>query len=415
MTYPPFERLDWKDFERLCADLLDAEGFVIESEPFVDRMGTDIIAVEVFRSHDPNREKRKRWRVQCKHYSGSGKNLGRKEVEESLFNYAANRALDDGLLFMVDTDYTEAAKEVVDRFISHNAGTEVMLWNRRQLATRLERHSHLLVRYNLPMPEVNYLSALSSLKQLGPVKTLFVSDQSAMAHNMTSGLRASGFDLTFLPFWNYTDQTRLNLNAHTALVDSYRLVICFLGDSFGMPLPPTLVETIIRSHRNGASLLLFPFFAWSLNRGLYSTLNDLIPVRLQDPAKAPSDFAIKRIAGAYRHGDFRWLLAFDSFAEDQYAEFDATDGQQPFTKGIEGLFGLSHSFEYLTAKKGSRVVWEDTTGNPFVVVSDANRGRICYLNTCGHSCMTLIPVSSPLEVAPQFGMLLANVIRWLLE
>jgi len=141
MTYPPFEKLDWKDFERLCTDLLEAEEFIIESEPFVDRMGADIVAVEIYRSHDPSRDFRRRWRVQCKHYAGSGTRLGRKEVEESLYNYAAVKGPGDGLLIMVDTDYTEPAKEVVDEYTSRNPGTEVMLWNRRQLATRLERHS----------------------------------------------------------------------------------------------------------------------------------------------------------------------------------------------------------------------------------------------------------------------------------
>src|SRR5439155_20358856 len=189
---------------------------------------------------------------------------------------------------------------------------------------------------------------------------------------------------------------RLDLNAQTALVDDYGLVVCFLGDSFGLQLPSKLIETIIQSHNRGAALLLFPFLAWSLNRGLYSELSHLIPVRLQDPAKAPFDFAVSRIAGAYRHGDFRWLLTFDSFAEDQYAEFDPTNGEAPFINGVTNLFGLTHSFEYLIAKKESKVVWEDTTGNPFVVINENDGARICYLNTCGHSCMTLVSISSPL-------------------
>src|SRR6185369_12516816 len=108
MTFPSYERLDWKNFERLCADLLEAEGFIIESEPFVDRKGADLIAVEIYQSHEPTRQVRKRWRVQCKHYAGSGRNLGRKEIEEALFNYGANRGPDDGLFLIVDTDYTES-------------------------------------------------------------------------------------------------------------------------------------------------------------------------------------------------------------------------------------------------------------------------------------------------------------------
>jgi hypothetical protein len=130
MPFPNFNSLqDWKDFERLCADLLNAEGFIIESEPFVDRTGGDIIATEEYRSHVPNRVIRIKWRVQCKHYARSGKNLGRKEVEETLHSYAVARGPDEGLFIIIDTDYTEAAKEVIDKYINQNPDARVTLWN----------------------------------------------------------------------------------------------------------------------------------------------------------------------------------------------------------------------------------------------------------------------------------------------
>ena len=415
MANSAFEKLDWKDFERLCADLLAAEKFIIESEPFVDRTGADIIATEIYQSHDPNRKKHIRFRVQCKHYAGSGNNLGRKEVEESLYNFIANKGPSDGLLFMVDTDYTEAAKEVIDKYISLNPGVEISLWNQRHLVTLLERHPHLLLRYNLPLAKVDYLSILSSLKYVSPIRTLLISDQSAMAHNLTAALRAAGFDITFLPFWNYTDITRMELSRNSVLADDFRLVICFLGDSFIFPLPPGLLEVVERCYEKGAALLLFPFLAWSVNRGLYSSIQEIIPVKLQDPTTTPLELTIERIAGSYRRGDFRWMLSFDSFAEDQYTEFDPADGRPPFTNGIEARFGLAHSFEYLTLKKGAELVWADTTGNPMVIVSETESSRVCYLNTCGHSCMTPIAISSPLEAVPQFGHLLKNVLEWLIE
>jgi len=415
MTFPSYERLDWKNFERLCADLLEAEGFIIESEPFVDRKGADLIAVEIYQSHEPTRQVRKRWRVQCKHYAGSGRNLGRKEIEEALFNYGANRGPDDGLFLIVDTDYTESAKETVDQYTTINPGAIVTIWNQRQLTTRLERHPHLLARYNLPIADVDYLSAISSLKRFGNVRTLLISDQSPLAHNLTSGLRAAGFDLTFLPFWNYTDLVRMELSRSAVLLKDYRLVICFLGDSFGFPLPSGLIEIILRCHNNGAALLLFPFLAWSINRGLYSQLEKIIPVELQDPTTSPFGFTVDMVAGSYRHGDFRWLLAFDSFAEDQYVEFDPAEGHLPFCEGINSRFGISHSFEYLTVRKTAELVWADTTGNPLIVINHSEGKKVCYLNTCGHSCMNLIPISSPLEVTPQFGVLVRNVLEWLLD
>lgn len=272
-----------------------------------------------------------------------------------------------------------------------------------------------MARYNLPITEVDYLSTLSSLKNFGDVQTLLISDQSHLAHNLTSGLRAAGFDLTFLPFWNYTDMVRMELNRSVVLSKDYGLVICFLGDSFGFPLPSGLIDIILRCHDNGAGLLLFPFLAWSINRGLYTDLDKIIPVALQDTTRAGSGLTVQRVAGSYRHGDFRWFLAFDSFAEDQYVEFDPAEAQPAFCEGINSRFGISHSFEYLTVRKPGEVVWADTTGNPLIVIRDSDGKKVCYLNTCGHSCMNLIPISSPLEVTRQFGSLVRNVLKWLLD
>ena len=411
-----FDNLDWKQFERLCADILAAEGFIIESEPFVDRTGVDITAFEVYRSHhDPNRQIQIRWRVQCKHYAGSGTNLGRKEVEESLYSFSVNRGPKDGLLFMVDTDYTEAAKEVIDRFIDRNPGVLITVWNQRQLAARLERHPHLCLRYDLPVTKADYLTILSGLTRFGSIRTLFISDQSALAHNLVSALRVAGFDITFLPFWNYADETRMELHRKSVLEHDFELIICFLGDSFGFALPSSLLETIERQHDSGTGLLFFPFLAWSLNRGLYSSLERLMPVELQDPTTSPLEPTIKRISESYRRGDFRWMLSFDSFAEDQYTEFDPTEGHSPFNDGIKSRFGISHSFEYLTVKKSAKLVWGDTTGNPMVVINESKSSKVCYLNTCGHSCMLPTAISSPLEAVPQFAYLLKNILEWLLD
>src|SRR5262249_16217676 len=154
------------------------------------------------------------------------------------------------------------------------------------------------------------ISVLASLKRFAPVRTLVISDQSVMAHNLTSGLRAAGFDITFLPFWNYQELTRMELIQKSVLTDHFRLIICFLGDSFGLPLPDTLLNVIERSYKKGGSLLLFPFLAWALNRGLYPSLEQVIPVRLQEPTAYYEDIALERIMGDYRRGDFRWLLDF---------------------------------------------------------------------------------------------------------
>lgn len=46
---------NWKQFERFAADLLQAEGFSILSEPYVDRDGADFFALEQYKSHASDR------------------------------------------------------------------------------------------------------------------------------------------------------------------------------------------------------------------------------------------------------------------------------------------------------------------------------------------------------------------------
>jgi hypothetical protein len=94
-------------------------------------------------------------------------------------------------------------------------------------------------------------------------------DQSALAHNLVSALRVAGFDITFLPFWNYADETRMELHRKSVLEDDFELIICFLGDSFGFALPSSLLETIERQHDSGTGLLFFPFGMVSQSRTIF--------------------------------------------------------------------------------------------------------------------------------------------------
>lgn len=406
---------DWKQFERLCADLLESEGFIVESEPGVDRSGTDIRATEEYRSHDPSRVIRVRWRVQCKHFAPSARNLGRKDVEESLYAFEATRAPDEGLFLIVSTDYTEAAKEVLDRYLVLHPSSKITVWNARQILAKLDRHPQLLQRYGITRVESNYVAAISPLSRFAPCKVLLLSDQSVLAHNLASALRYAGFEVVFLPFWNYQDPLRLELTLGVFKDTSFQLIVSFLGDSFGLPMPNRLTDFILQSHRKGASLLLFPFLAWSMHRGLYPELVATCPVELLDPTESGSSLDAKQILGEFRRGDFRWSLEFDSFAEDWYVELDAQKTDHPFTDGIEGRLGLSHSFEYLRLRPNAVLAWADTAGNPFVVTKESDAAKICYVNTCCHSCMSPIAVSSPLEVSIEFAVLMRNVLDWLLD
>ena len=403
---------NWKDFERLCADLLEAEGHRIEAEPSVDRSGTDLTTTQEYQSHNGD-SIRLTWHVQCKHYASSGKPLGRKEAEEILCQYQARRKAGDGLLVMVDTDYSEEVKNVIDIFLANHPDARIEIWSQRQLRARIERHPHILARYRLNMQDTEYISIFTDLKQQKEMSALVISDQSALAHHLTSVLRSLALDVTFLPFWNYQQFTRFALMLSN-LRGKYDLVVVFLGDSFGLPMPNPLVNMIRAQHDAGASVLLFPFVAWSMHRGEYPKLDPVVPVRLVDPS-AGEPLSLQRIAGEFRRGDFRWLLAFDSFAEDHYVELDPGDGIAPFIHGIDSRFGVSHSFEYLSLTEHGRCAWADTAGNPIVVVQDYGPGRVCYLNTCCHSCMTVVPVTSPLEASRPFAFLFRNIVAWLIK
>lgn len=403
---------DWKQFERLAADLLTAEGLTIDSEPSLDRTGTDFKASEEFRSHSGSAI-RVRWRVQCKHYAQSGKNLNRSEAVEILNLFRNTSAPDEGLYIVTSTDYTEEAKRVFDDYSARQPGIRIMLWNRRQLISRLERHPELVRRYGLELHKVDYLSVLAPLQRYAPLGVLLISDQSVLAHDVAEALRLIGCRLVFLPFWNYLDAGRLALLDHTVLQDKFDLVVCFLGDSFSLPLPTSLVDRIVQLHIHGSSVLFFPFVAWSMRRGLYPGLRGVSPVELLDPTKAKEQVTSARLLGEHRKGDFRWLLSFDSFAEDQYMELAVDGAEEGFSIGLSAKFGISHSFEYLRPADGAKVQVTDTAGNPLVVTRETTNGRVCYLNTCCHSCLSPVPISSPLAASTDFSILFRNILVWL--
>lgn len=402
---------NWKDFERLCADLLDCEGYRILSEPYVDRTGTDLLVSKEYKAHDGD-SVRVNWRVQCKHFAVSGNSFGRKDAEEAVNAYQATRGSGEGLLLVVDTDYSEEAQNVINKFSLQHPDARVDLWNQRQLRAKLDRHPHLLARYGIGAPRPDLFTPFQSLDRIRGKSVLMISDQSAFAHDLTLVFRSLSCEITFLPFWNYGWSSRNDL-----LVDNlschFDLVALFLGDSFGVPVPISLQDILAHAYSEGTPVLLFPFVAWSIHRGSYQLLQQLVPVRLLEPLEVRARFG-ERAAGSRRKGDYRYFLVSDSFAEDQYVELDPNNGVAPFTNQIDSRFGISHSYEYLDAVADAQCAWADTTGNPVVVVNDKGPARVCYLNTCCHSCMTTIPITSPLQTSPHFIMLVRNALEWLL-
>lgn len=280
---------------------------------------------------------------------------------------------------------------------------------------RLERHPEILRRYGLSLAAANYLDLLSSIKEYSSTDILLISDQSALAHNLASVFRSTGFTLHILPFWNYEEIDKMTLFKNSFLTDELGLIVLFLGDSFVRPLPDELVDLLSRACAQGASFLLFPFLAWSMKRKLYSALSPVVPVEVIEPSGSLTDREDEMFLGEYRKGDFRWLLAADTFAEDRYMELDPSKGSKGFTAGIDGKFGFSHSFEFLQSVEGAEVELADTTGNPFVITKKLQRSRICYINSCCHCCMSTVPVVSPLETSESFAILMRNSLAWLLK
>jgi hypothetical protein len=152
-----------------------------------------------------------------------------------------------------------------------------------------------------------------------------------------------------------------------------------------------------------------------MKQGLYPEFSELSPVELMDPTSAKEQIAAARLLGKHRKGDFRWLLAFDSFAEDQYMELSATGGVGDFSCGLSAKFGIAHSFEFLRPVNGAKVMFTDTAGNPLIVTKEYSNKRVCYVNTCCHSCLSPVPISSPLSASVDFAVLFRNVLAWLLK
>ena len=352
---------DWKAFERLTSDLLEAEGFRIVSEPSVDRSGVDILAEEVLASHS-GATQIVRWFVQCKHYAESGKSIGRKEVEEIL--YCFNPRPEGGLLIVIDTDVGEEADRVIKNY-SQGKGQDrlIKVWNRRELENRLVRHPILLKKYRLGKRESPVRITAFEGADLRSKKILIVSDSSAFSYQLFSLLNDFCETVHLITVWQYQSAGRSQLLFDDLLELKHDLVILFLGDSFAFPLPDGLRQKLIRTAKSGGSLLMFPFLAWALAQGFYPELESIVPVRLAaEPRRDQLWLKSSRIISS---GDLS-ALNDESFIENQYVTVAAT-GRHSILTGLPKDFGFIHSFEFVELKEDASPVLSDTMGNPILV------------------------------------------------
>lgn len=400
---------DWKTFERFCTDVLEKEGFKIISEPYIDRSGADILVDETIRSHS-GLSHTIQWFVQCKHYSGSGKNLTRQEIEKILYAFDARK--EGGLLIITDTDISEEALHVLDNYsYKPNAKQFIKYWNRRELENRSLRHPDILRKYELVAGPISIpIYPFDNVNLIGK-SILIISDTSAFSSQLFTSLNRSNVKVQLITLWQYFEPIRCNLLLSDILSDKFDLIIFFLGDSFGFPIPEQLVTKILDNTKSGeGGLILFPFFAWALHQGAYSSLSSLLPVKLVDNFLAEKLwFKSSRIFSA---GDINWLNP-EAFIENQFVEIDVK-GEHTLLYGLEGKFGITHSFEFLDVKKDAKCILRDDLGTPFLILNESYSSPIVYINSCTHNCLTRTPILSPFEVSDMYQKIIVKSVMWCL-
>jgi hypothetical protein len=404
-----FSRItDWKTFERLTADLLEVEGFRILREPAVDRSGMDILAEETILSHS-GFSHTVRWFVQCKHYAGSGRNLARKELEQILYGFDVRS--EEGLLIVIDSDITAEGYRVMEQYARRSTAKRLIkVWNQRELENRLLRHPTLAKKYGVSTGTL--LASLTPFDgiELQETKILIVSDTSPFAYQLFTSINRFNPNVQMITVWQYGESQRVEHLLGGILSTSHDLVIFFLGDTFRFRVPPQLVEKLVRTAQAGNSVMLFPFFAWALFQGAYQSLHGLLPVKL---AEEPSieQFWLKA-SRIFSTGDISWRNP-EAFIENQYAVVKA-DEQHPVLKGIEGDFGVIHSFEFLTLKEGARCLLSDNLGTPFLVVNEMWDAPVVSLTSCMHNCLTTAPMLSSFELSESYQRVIVNTVLWCL-
>jgi hypothetical protein len=399
---------DWKAFERLVADLLEVEGFHVLREPSVDSSGIDILAEETIISHSGFYHT-VQWFVQCKHYAASGRNLARKELEQIL--YAFDVRPEAGLLIAVDCDVSEAGFRVLEQYAQRATAKQfIKVWNRRELENRLLRHPSLAEKYGLlTKPAPAFFPPFADVDTKGK-RVLVISDTSPLSYQLFASINRANPNAQMLTLWQYSSPLLLKVFLDGAGATSFDLIIFFLGDTFRFPIPEPLIELLLKSTQAGKGVMLFPFFAWALHQGSYQALEELVPVRL---AQAPNaQQAWLKTFRILPGGDLSWLN-IEAFIENQPVTI-RPDIEHPVLSGVEGDFGIIHTFEFLTPKEGAQCILSDNLGTPFLVLDERGGAPLAYVNSCTHNCLTTTPILSPFEVSEEYQRVMANTVLWCL-
>ena len=169
-----FTQLNWEQFEQLCVDLLEAEGFtnVVPSGGWGGDQGRDIAAQESITSRT-GKQWTVQWMVQCKHYAVSGRSVGHRDVTGIIDFLSTHNA--DGLFVITDTSLTASLVKKLEEFDrDKRLPYRTAFWDGHRLQNLLlDRHPKLLLRY-FPKPAYDWSTYDEGVSQgwIAPAATI---------------------------------------------------------------------------------------------------------------------------------------------------------------------------------------------------------------------------------------------------
>ena len=398
--------LSWSDFEKLCGDLLEADGFEVEPLP-VGAPGADFIAIRIYRDHQGH-ELRQPWLVQCKNYAGSKRSVRAGDIQ-GIGDFA--RANDcKGVIVVTSTSISRPAEDILKGSGEHE------VWDARRLQVMLERHPDVAKRYGLATQATQSWPLGDAPANL---KALVVSDGTPLSYSVSHALRSAGMLVTHIPPWHEAGQRTREVMLARSLRDEFDIALFFRGANFSQPLPPRLIATIIEHVSEKRPLILTPFAAWRARVGLDLELQPLLPVALSPARDAQA--IVEASTAAYKDRLFpdywdieaRVASVCDGFVENSYNEWHTTkEGTTALATDV--AFGFYNSYELLTPKDSTEVWLRSTTGLPAVVVWDSLAPPVAYVNCCFHTCFSGTWMDDPWDAAPDFRDLFLRLIAVLL-
>jgi len=382
-------------FEELAKELLCLDGFknvtlnAIGTDDGWDGTADKIYQIAHGQEHSIS------WMIQCKRVS-NGRALSGTVVKEILNNFGTQDE-HQGLIIITNTKIPAAAITRMKN-LSRSRHRFVFHWDVTDIEKFIEEHPFLIDKFNLDGPT-------EALDGAGDIRALILSDGSVFAYHVFETLRKYGFDVR---------ETRLHQFGANALssspfelAKSFDIAIVFLAELYWWPVQPEILQCLKSCIGEGLNVLFTPFCAWSVESRVNGTLDELLPVRVQERAVNLSSILLpdpSEISEEFPFPDYR-----DTFIENQRIFFTVAKGA---ISSRELSCSLRSTFEFLTPKPEAEVLVSDSQENPVLVVGRLGRGQTAYLNMCAHNCLTPFPLKSPVESDICIGRFFADFCLW---